>query len=345
MLACPCPATRPGFLALKKFLIFLLIVIGGAAYYQLVRARRKSQASGEVAYVLPEKLPVLDTTAIIHRVIATLHGGQQVMVSARIGEWAKLQLPGGRSGWVPQNTLIDRETYERGQALLKDLTRSQVQAQGHTDSPVNLHLEPSRDALKLAEFPAGQRVDVYNRRLVARSSQSPTNGKEPPQDVWYLVRSGQYAGWLLGRFVDLDVPPGLANYAQGINMVAWLVLDTVNDGGHEVPQYVAADRIGVRDLDFNHIRVFTWWVKHHEYVTAYVESHLNGYFPISVTHKDNVPYFRLRLIGDQGEKYQKVYGLFDTIVRPIGTVEGWTSEAMPPPPLSRARRRRAHRRR
>ncbi|HLI34193.1 MAG TPA: hypothetical protein VKW70_04045, partial [Terriglobia bacterium] len=73
---------------MKKLLVFLLIVIGGAAYYQFVRARRKSQASGEVAYVLPEKLPVLDTTAIIHRVIATLHGGEQVIVSARIGEWA-----------------------------------------------------------------------------------------------------------------------------------------------------------------------------------------------------------------------------------------------------------------
>ena len=332
---------------MKKLLVFLLIVIGGAAYYQFVRARRKSQASGEVAYVLPEKLPVLDTTAIIHRVIATLHGGEQVIVSARIGEWARLQLPHGQSGWVPQESLIDRETYKRGQELLKDLTRSQVQAEGHTDSAVNLHLEPSRDALKLAEFPAGQRVDVYNRRLVARSSQpAPANGKEPPpRDVWYLVRSGPYAGWILGRFVDLDVPAGLANYAQGINMVAWLVLDTVDDGGHEVPQYLAADRIGERDLDFNHIRVFTWWIKHHKYVTAYVESHLNGYFPITVTHEGNVPYFRLRLIGDQGEKYQKVYGLFDTIVRPIGTVEGWTSEAMPAPPASRARRRRARRRR
>src|SRR5579875_3372072 len=127
---------------------------------------------------------------ILRRAPATLPSGHPEVGRGRIGEWAKLQLPGGRSGWVPQNTLIDRETYERGQALLKDLTRSQVQAQGHTDSPVNRHLEPSRDALKLAEFPAGQLVDVYNRRLVARSSQSPTNGKEPPQDVWYLVRSG-----------------------------------------------------------------------------------------------------------------------------------------------------------
>jgi hypothetical protein len=45
-----------------------------------------------------------------------------------------------------------------------------------------------------------------------------------------------------------------------------------------------------------------------------------------------VPYFRLRLIDDQGEKYQKVYGLFDTITRTVGTVPGWESDAMPPSP-------------
>ncbi|HLI29630.1 MAG TPA: hypothetical protein VKV79_00860, partial [Terriglobia bacterium] len=100
--------------------------------------------------------------------------------------------------------------------------------------------------------------------------------------------------------------------------------------------YLAADRIGTRDFDFNHIRVFTWWVKRHKYVTAYVESGLQGYFPITVTHLGSVPYFRLRLVDDTGRKFQKVYGLFDTIVRPIGTVGGWTSNAMPQP---RTRRR------
>jgi hypothetical protein len=41
------------------------------------------------------------------------------------------------------------------------------------------------------------------------------------------------------------------------------------------------------------------------------------------------PYFRLRLVDDEGEKYQKVYGLFSTIVHPLGTVKGWESDAMP----------------
>ncbi len=144
---------------------------------------------------------------------------------------------------------------------------------------------------------------------------------------------------MLGRFVDLDIPPGIAMYAQGVNLVAWLVLDTVNDSGRQVPQYLAADRIATRDFDFNHIRVFTWWVKRHKYVTAYVEGSVNGYFPIRVTSIGGVPYFRLRLVDDDGKQFQKVYGLFDTIVKVIGTVPGWDSDAMPEKPEHKHGRR------
>jgi hypothetical protein len=166
------------------------------------------------------------------------------------------------------------------------------------------------------------------RTLPGQSRKAPSPTK-PVREAWYLVRTPSRSGWVLGRLVSLDIPEAITTYSQEINLVAWLVLDTVNDGGREVPQYLVADRIGTQDFDFNHIRVFTWWVKRHKYVTAYVESNFNGYFPIRVVHGSANPYFRLRLFYDAGEKYQKVYGLFDTIVRPLGTVKGWESEASP----------------
>jgi hypothetical protein len=148
------------------------------------------------------------------------------------------------------------------------------------------------------------------------------------------------AGWVLGRFVELDIPEALSMYAQGTNLVAWVILNTVEDNGQQVPQYLAADRVGTQEVDFNHFRVFTWWVNHHRYATAYVESGLNGYFPIRVAHRDGAPYFRLRLVDDSGRKFQKVYGLFDTFTRPVGIVEGWESDAMPAQPPARHRRRK-----
>ena len=87
--------------------------------------------------------------------------------------------------------------------------------------------------------------------------------------------------------------------------------------------------MGPGQCDFNHIRVFTWWAKHQKYVTAYVESNLNGYFPIRLATIAGVPHFRLRLIDEDGRKFQKIYGLFATITRPVGTVDGWESNDMP----------------
>jgi hypothetical protein len=328
---------------LKKIALFVVIVAGGGAYYHYIYAPKKRQASAEVAYVPPDSLPVVNSTAVIRQVLVTYRSGQPVRVLARMGEWAELLLPGGETGWVKQKDLIDRATYEKGQGLIKNLETSPVQAQGHTSAPVNLRLGPGRASLKLGEFAAGQPVEVYGRRVVLRSPETGAPASSSPKDVWYLVSGGDRAGWVLGRFVDLDIPPGLGNYTQGINMVAWITLDTVDDGGRPVPQYLAADRIGDENLDFNHIRVFTWWIKRHKYVTAYVESGLDGYFPMRVTRIGGVPYFRLRLVDSQGHQIQKVYGLYDTIVRPLGTVDGWTSDAMPSPP--KARRRRGRRRR
>jgi hypothetical protein len=113
----------------------------------------------------------------------------------------------------------------------------------------------------------------------------------------------------------------------------------VVDEDRQVPQYLVADRMGNQDVDFTHIRVFTWWVKNHRYVTAYVESGLQGYFPIRVVQIGNVPYFRLHLVDKHANKIQKVYGLFDTITRPLGIVEGWESNTMATQPPSRRGRR------
>lgn len=322
----------------------MVIAIGVACYHFVYKSGR-NQHEVELAYVLPQALPVFDTTAVIRTTIATLRSGQPVRVTERIGDWAHIALGDGREGWVKQKDLMNAATYKRGQALFEHLNNMQVQAAGHADDEINLHLYPLRDAPTLAEFSANQLLEVYGRRLVGRPPQPGSPAGAATRDVWYLVRGGGRAGWMLGRFVDLDPPKSLAAYAEGINMVAWLVLDTVSDGSQQVPQYLVADRIGTRDFDFNHIRVFTWWVKRHKYVTAYRESNLDGYFPITITHAGTVPYFRLRLVDKTGHKYQKVYGLFDTIVRPTGTVNGWNSNAMPQARASRRGRRSVTRRR
>ena len=293
-----------------------------------------------MAYVLPSSLEVVDAPAAIRLAVESVKAGDQVQVLLHTRNWVKVKLADGRTGWVESKDLLDSQTYETAQKLLKDLENLPVQAEGHTPDSVNLRFGPSRDSTPLAQLPKNQKVDVFGRKIVERPSQLDQPSSPPVKEAWYLVRAGARAGWVLGRFVSLDIPEPISAYAQSSNMVAWLVLNTVVDEDRQVPQYLVADRAGNQDVDFTHIRVFTWWVKNHRYVTSYVESGLQGYFPIRVVQTGNVPYFRLRLVDKDANKIQKVYGLFDTITRPLGIVEGWESDAMPTQSPSRRGRRR-----
>jgi hypothetical protein len=303
--------------------------VGAASTYYYFVYVPAHRPVAETAYVLPPSIQVVDTPAEVRIGVGSLKGGERVEITNHTRNWAHIRTAYGLTGWVELKDLLDSQTYEGGQKILRELASLPAQAEGHTSGIVNLRLEPSRDAAQLGQLTENQKVQVFGRRLVERPAPAEQPSAAKVRDAWYVVRANGQAGWVLGRFITLDIPPALAPYAQGTNLVAWVVLNTVTDGDQSVPQYLAADRMGTQDVDFTHFRVFTWWVKNHHYVTAYVESNLKGFFPIRVAAQNGVPHFRLRLEDDQGEKYQKVYGLFDTITRPIGTVAGWESDAMP----------------
>ena len=304
----------------------------GSAYY-FFTYKSAHTLSVEVGYVLPPNVQVVDTPAEVRIVVGSLKSGERVEITHRTRNWAEIRTAANLTGWVENKNLLDSQIYEGGQKLLRDLKQVPAIADGHTSGLVNLRLEPSRDAAQLAQLPENLKVEIYSRRVLDRPTPDGKPSAAKVRDAWYLIRTDASAGWVLGRFVALDPPEQLVPYAQGANMVSWQVLKTVvDDQGQPVPEYLTADRLGTQEADFSHIRVFTWWIKHHKYVTAYVESGLNGYFPIRVSVIDGTPYFRLRLIDDQGQKFQKVYGLFDTLTRTVGTVPGWESDAMPPPP-------------
>jgi hypothetical protein len=309
------------------FLLALLAAIGSAYYFFVYRPSRIVPL--DAGYVLPSTVQVVDTPAEVRIVVGSLKSGDRVDVLKRTLHWAQIRTSDNLTGWVENSVLLDSHTFQGGQQLLHELLKTPAQAEGHTSGIVNLHLEPSRDGAQLAQLPENLKVQVFGRRWVDRPPPDGQPSAPKVRDAWYLIRAGDRAGWVMGRFVALDIPEKLAPYAQGSNLVAWVVLKTVDDGGQPMPEYLTADRLGTQDADYSHIRVFTWWLKDHRYVTAYVESDLNGYFPIRVAEVNGVPYFRLRLVDDEGQKYQKVYGLFDTMTHAVGTVPGWESDAMP----------------
>lgn len=324
---------------MRAGLILLLVLVAvGTAYYFLVY-RPGHLVTSEAAYVVPDSLSVFDTPAEIRSEIATLKEGDRVEVLSRTRNWARVQFADHRIGYVELRNLIDAETHEAGDKLMEEMHQIPAQASGHAGNEVNLRITPSREATEICQLVANQSVEIFERRLVDRPP-SATGSAARVREAWYLVRAGSRAGWVLGRLIDLDVPPAIASYAHELNMVAWVVLDTVEDDGKKVPQYVVADRVGSEEFDFTHIRVLTWWKKKQTYAIAYVEGGLQGYFPIRASIAAAGPVFRLRLVDDEGHKFQKVYTLKDTITRPLGTVAGWESDDIPLQPQPRSKRRR-----
>jgi hypothetical protein len=325
-----------------KFLLAFLLIAAAAAGYWYYRSQALKLAAAEPAYILTEQVQVMSSPATVRVPVAEARRGDRVLILDRQRNWAQVRLADGRRGWLDQGMLVDAETYERGRRLFIGLQRELPQASGRTITTINVRFEPSRDAPVLTQLQPNTPVEVFDRRVVERSADQaePGESRAPALEAWYLVRAGSDAGWLLGRAVRLEIPDEISMYAQGTNMVAWLVLSRVEDGGRQVPQYLAAERVGAQEMDFNRIRVFTWWKQRKRYATSYVESNLKGYFPIRVRERDGRPHFRLRLMDARGRKYQKVYAMFDTIVRPLGTVQGWESEELPARPAARGARAR-----
>jgi hypothetical protein len=293
----------------------------------------------EVAYVLADSLEVFNSRARVRVTVATAKTGDRIEILERSRDWARVRLADRTVGWAEAGGLVNVEAHDRGQQLLRELEKELPQAVGHTATVANLRLEPSRKAPQLSQLLPNESVEVFGRRVVDRPPRPDAPASSPTgREAWYLIRTESRAGWLLGRFVALDIPDGISMYAQAANIVAWSVLGTVDDGGRQVPQYVAADRRGSQEIDFSRIRVFTWWVERRRYATSYVESNLNGFFPIRVRIRDGVPHFRLRLEDRNGKRFQKVYALRGNIVRPLGTVAGWESGDLPKRPAARSRR-------
>ena len=148
------------------------------------------------------------------------------------------------------------------------------------------------------------------------------------------------AGWVLARFVELDLPETLRDYATsaGMRPVAWFVLNYASDpdSAEGKPQYLMAGNHGTQfgqlnglagvnaqSCDFNSLRVYTWGAARHRYETAFVEGNLCGYFPIRASKQPRTgdPEFRFNAIESNGAKLERVYVMHQTSVRRVREAE------------------------
>jgi hypothetical protein len=306
----------------------------------------------DIAYVSGVQANLRDRVAAVYEKAGVVKNGERVEVLDHDRHFVKVRTATGATGWMEQRFLVSQQIFDRIQKLTADHQKDPVQAQGATRNDTNLHVEPGRDTEHLYQISSGEKLSLLQRgtaekagAFVAAHSGAPSgnaqgnsqnnpqnNEKKQPVPVvpvpikedWWLVRdSHSRVGWVLGRMIDLDVPLEVAQYAEGQRIVAFFVLNEVQDEDKKVAQYltVLTEPKDGLPFDFNQIRVFTWNVKRHRYETAYRER-MAGVLPVTVAQENFdkeglLPTFVVRVKDDNGNVSERKYKLNTPMVRRV----------------------------
>jgi len=177
---------------------------------------------------------------------------------------------------------------------------------------------PNSPPVASTSTPTDTAPTEVSRATTDSVSSGPTLTQTGPATV--AESAGPVAGWVLARFIELDLPDAVKDYASSadLHVVAWFELNRVADGsGGTVPQYLVAGSRGAEGspCDFTMLRVYTWSVARKRYETAYVESDLCGRMPIDISSNGSVPEFQFPDVDQGGAK--RKYAMYQTTVRLI----------------------------
>jgi SH3-like domain-containing protein len=323
----------------------LLIVVGVLAWI----FRPKHDSLGE-AYISERSVTLWSSVAQVREPVNTLHYGERVDIIAHRNDNVKVRTAAGEIGWIDGRQLLDPTLWQRSAKLLAQAQAIPVQAHGRTKVQTNLRVEPGRTARRLYQFGRGVPVEVVGRTVAdwvqVTDEREPSSEPATKKEDWFLVRgvatrppgesgsragepnattqpgdqSVPIAGWVVARFVELDLPDPVREGMASANVrpVAWMELNRVSSPSGDKPQYLVAGSRGPegQPCDFNTIRVYTWNQRKTRYETAFIENNLCGAMPVRVGKgpKDQ-PEFRFRSIGANNE--ERVYRLIQTVVRRV----------------------------
>ena len=319
------------------FAIFLVICVG------LYLRFRHPKASLGTAYAGDRGLTLYNSSAQVRSPIGTVDFGDLLQIEQRFGDQVEVRASNGLEGWTTDGELISSELWQQAKDLNKETAEDTPESRGHTAALSNLHLDPGRDAPRVRQLKKDTPIELFERRAVPVPTNgigSPTsqaesdtgseaadaNANEPKKEDWWLVRAQfddktAVSGWLLGRFVDLDVPAPLPDYAStaGMRIVAWFLLNpAVDTNGNAVPQYLLVGATGPEGqaCDFTMMRVYTWAKMKAQYETAFVQSDTCGKLPVKVERMP-VAQEATIMFTDPSDGSQQLYRMHQTIVRRV----------------------------
>jgi hypothetical protein len=316
---------------LLGFAVVLVVVVG------LYVRERHAAVPLEIAYSGNHLVTVYSTSAQVREPVTTVGFGERLDVLQRFQDQVKVRTADGVVGWVAEHDLLSADSWQRLKDMETKADGMTVEARGHTRVLSNLHFGPGRDTPRIRQLNKDVRLDLLTRQTAEikpaivenADTESSTPAPEGKKEDWWFVRAHTpdqvtLAGWLLGRFIDLDVPQPLPDYASsaGMRVMAWTQLDRVMAAsGKPMPQYLLVGTHGPegQPCDFTMMRVYTWGKQKERYETAFVDSNVCGKLPIERTQTagpgGDVAFWFQDLSGGTTEK--RTYEMHQTIVRRV----------------------------
>ena len=348
----------------RKLLIAipLLCAVAMAAWIY----RPKHEAAGE-GYIGERSVTLWSGVAQVREPLDALHYGDRVEIVARHNDSVKVRTSAGEVGWIDARSLMEPALWQRSAKLLGDAQELPVQGRGRTKVATNLRVLPGRTQPRLYQFGRGIPVEIVGRAVadvahasdekdIAGEAAADSKNEDAKKEEWLFVRglatrppsetnprtpdtstttqpgdrTSPIAGWIIGRFVEMDLPDAVREGTASANVrpVAWFELNKVSDITGAKPQYLVAGSRGPdsQPCDFTNIRVYTWNSKKSRYETAYIENNLCGQMPVRIgTGPKGEPEFRFRsreVNASAGNSQvanndERVYRLIQTVVRRI----------------------------
>jgi len=335
--------------------------------------RPKHEALGE-GYIGERSVTLWSGVAQVREPLDALHYGDHVEIVARHNDSVKVRTANGEVGWIDARSVMESALWQRSAKLLGEAQELPVQARGRTKVATNLRVQPGRTQPRLYQFGRGIPVEIVGRAVAdvaqaldekesagdaSESKKEDSKKEDSKKEEWLFVRglatrppseanprtpstttqpgdrTSPIAGWIIGRFVELDLPDAVRDGTASANVrpMAWFELNKVNDISGAKPQYLVAGTRGAESqpCDFTNIRVYTWNTRKTRYETAYIENNLCGMMPVRIgTGPKGEPEFRfhsseanLPARKAQGANAQisnndeRVYRLIQTVVRRI----------------------------
>ncbi len=315
----------------------LLSLILGVAFWRLHR----DPAPLENVFAGSRKVTVWSSNAQVREPLVYASFGDRFEIISRSGDNLQVRTSKGVEGWVASRDVLPADLWQKAQALTTDAKTMLVQAAAHTKVLTNLRLDPGRDAQRIFQLGRDTSISLLQRRVVdVNSAPSAASGASPTEDDasagepattkkedWLLVlahtkEQGDFAGWVVGRFVAMDLPDPLPDYTSsaGMRVTGWMELNRVaGAAGQTHPQYLVFGTHGPEGdaCDFSTLRIFTWGAKRQRYETAYVDSNFCGQMPVKMTPATQLggdATFSFMTIGAAG-KQERDYHMHQTVVR------------------------------